>query len=430
VDDGANWLRVMNDPATSMAFTAKPADTYKYEVRACKGTVCDDKFSKIAVITVVVPPELPELDVPGADANGSYSVGWTIAGNDPESYFLDERPSGSSTWTTFELSGITASKAFTGKVPGVYEYQLRACNGSACSANTGIGAIVVLGTPVMHSLTSPNSTGDYTVAWDTVPGLPWYRLYESTDDGASWTLVQNLPTTSMAFADKALKTYQYKVRSCKGAVCDDTYSSVKAITIVAPPKVPTLDVDGADADGSYSVSWSSTDQPATYQLDARVNGGAWTTTVLGGTVASKSYSGKVPAVYDYQLRACIGTDCSNNSPIGTLVVLGTPVMKTLASSSTTGNYTVGWNSVPGDPWYRLYESNDGGANWTRVQNSTALSMTFSNKADGTYKYEVRACKGAVCDDTYSSIKTITVDKPGTLRAESSGTRTRRTGSAR
>ncbi|MGH7391440.1 MAG: malectin domain-containing carbohydrate-binding protein [Candidatus Rokuibacteriota bacterium] len=59
--------------------------------------------------------------------------------------------------------------------------------------NPMVGAIVVASAAAPPL---PAGPGDVTLAWDPVPGATGYRLYASTDLGATWTQVADVATTT------------------------------------------------------------------------------------------------------------------------------------------------------------------------------------------------------------------------------------------
>ncbi len=83
-------------------------------------------------------------------------------------------------------------------------------------------------------------------------------------------------------------------------------------------------------------------------------------------------------------------------------------------ASSTGGYTVSWNTSSGTVTaYELYEKNQGGS-WSRVHNANSLSVGFNKDANRYFDYKVRACNGSHCS-SYTSTKRVTIPN-GTVDA--------------
>lgn len=94
---------------------------------------------------------------------------------------------------------------------------------------------------------------------------------------------------------------------------------------------------------------------------------------------------------------------------------GSPAMPASApalsvpSSSSTGGYTVSWNSITGATFYILQEQVNGGA-WGNVQSSSAISWAPTSKANNTYGYRAQACNATGCGP-WSNVGSIVVSVP-------------------
>ncbi|GAB3091319.1 hypothetical protein GCM10027159_04990 [Lysobacter terrae] len=196
-----------------------------------------------------------------------------------------------------------------------------------------------------------------------------------------------------------------------------TYNNLSLVTRVdteratVPVSAPVLSTPGSSANGSYTVSWTSVADTTGYRLEENSNGGAWTE-IQNAAATSIAISGKTNGTYGYRVRACNVTGCSAYSSTASVVVTlsGPPVIPSLGAStnySTTGMYTLTWNSVPGATSYQLSERKNAGA-WVQIYNSTGTT-TGRNNPNGTYDYQVRACNTYGCS-AYSTIVTVTVEK--------------------
>src|SRR3546814_15326038 len=102
--------------------------------------------------------------------------------------------------------------------------------------------------------------------------------------------------------------------------------------------------------------WSSyvcsSDLGATrYRLEEKVGSGSWAEIQSSGAI-SKALSGKTDGTYSYRVRACSDANtstCGEYSVVDSIIVEIPPDAPTLIvpAASSTGNYTVSWNSVRG-----------------------------------------------------------------------------------
>ena len=120
----------------------------------------------------------------------------------------------------------------------------------------------------------------------------------------SWKRILQLP-------NKTLSGYYYRINACKGSLCSGYSPSILVGSPSAPttPTTPTsISAPATNATGAFSVSWSSVSGAARYDLQQRVNGGAWVAK-YSGTATNYALSGLTSGTYQYQVRACT-TACS------------------------------------------------------------------------------------------------------------------------
>ena len=99
------------------------------------------------------------------------------------------------------------------------------------------------------------------------------------------------------------------------------------------------------------MSWSAVSGATSYELQEKVNSGAWVT-IQNTSATSKALSGKGNGTYSYQVRACNDSGCSVFSATKSTVVLLPPVVPTgltspgpIYSEAMFFLLSVHWNSV-------------------------------------------------------------------------------------
>ena len=258
--------------------------------------------------------------------------------------------------------------------------------------------------PVPGGLTVPvsDTDGAYSISWGSALTATRYELQEKKDSGA-WVTVYNGSARSKAVSGHASGTWTYQVRACNvlGNGCS-AYSAAKSTLVSLPPVTPTgLSSPANNINGIYTVSWSAVSGATSYELQEKVNSGAWGT-IQNTSATSIALSGKGNGTYSYQVRACNGSGCSTYSASKATVVLfppGTPSNLRFSPSDRREmgqSYSVLWNAVNSASRYELEK---------RVSSSSTAysgaSTGFSTQCSGIgrymyIKYKVRACNGSGC----------------------------------
>jgi YD repeat-containing protein len=271
------------------------------------------------------------------------------------------------------------------------------------------GNYVIPGPPNAPTLSVPTSSADgsYTVSWGAIANLKKYQLQERASGGSWVTIVDSLVTTA-SINGKANGTYEYQVRACTATGCG-TFSASKSINVLLPPAAaPTLTAPPSNSTGSYTVTWNGVATATTYELQERVNGGAWLTIASNSGATSKTVSGKPNGTYSYQARACNGSGCSAYSAIvSTTVTLPPPPTPTLTARYAVTQippiyttFTMSWTSSSGATSYELQRIANGTA--TTIYQGSLAGYQYTNSGGGPLingvmpKFQVRACNSGGC----------------------------------
>lgn len=168
---------------------------------------------------------------------------------------------------------------------------------------------------------------------------------------------------------------------------------------------PIITAPDSSSDGNYTVQWTPVTLATLYELQERVDGGAWQAT-YSGSGTSRAMSGKSAGNYAYQVRACRDAVCGSFSPPKTVAVNAPPATApslTAPASAPNGDYTLNWSAVPGAESYILEESS--GGTWSIAYDGTLFSRVYDGKPAGTYSYRVKGCNPNGCG-AYSATKTV------------------------
>ncbi|WP_129136899.1 RHS repeat protein [Luteimonas sp. YGD11-2] len=177
-----------------------------------------------------------------------------------------------------------------------------------------------------------------------------------------------------------------------------------------PLSTPTLTVPTYSATGSFGVSWTPAPLASKYQLQERLNAGAWAT-IHDAAGTTKAVSGKSAGTWGYRVRACSAASCGTWSAVREATVQlppsGAPSLS-VPATGLNGSYTVSWGSVGAAATYQLRERLGSGS-WT-VHDAAGSSKAFTGKAAGAWGYQVRGCNAAGCGP-WSTTGTVTSVHP-------------------
>lgn len=173
------------------------------------------------------------------------------------------------------------------------------------------------------------------------------------------------------------------------------------------PGAAAVTTPATNSSGAWTVSWAAVATATSYQLEERVNAGAWALAYTG-TAVNWGTSARGTGSHGYRGRACNASGCGAYSAIVTTVVTrppGAAPALSLPASNGNGSFSVSWAAVATSTRYELEEQV--GSAWTQQQNTSALSKAFTGRATGSYRFRVRACNAGGCG-AYSGTGTVAV----------------------
>ena len=311
-------------------------------------------------------------------------------------------------------SGTGGSSRFislSSRTNAVYYYKIRACELGTCGK---YGSTLQLGQPVTisspNSITVPSGTvsTNFLVGWSSVTGATKYELQQQFNNG-SWVVKYSGSAVGVSSAPSSSGSYKYRVKACNSSLCSNWRTS-SAVSVLLPPPAPSsISVPSTDANGNYSISWSSI-SGATYTLYESKNGGSWTVIKSGSTNLNFAVSGRPNGSYRYLIKACKSGLCSAGKVSNTVTVLFPPHTTPIivpTTVSATGVYDVSWKKPATTTHFNLQEKT-GAGNWVNLGgNHTGLSYHLTGKESGSIGYRVRTCNSSGCS-AWSSARYVTV----------------------
>jgi hypothetical protein len=382
-----------------------------HEVEPGGGYITGYYYKAGTKVTVVNPVPPSSFSYPTYDTNGYFSVTWSSV-TTATRYELNYR-SGSGSWVSL-YSGSGLSFNASALPNGNYQYRVRSCASSICSAYKTGGTVRVEYTPaVPASISVPSyaAGSSATISW---AGITWpststkknYELYEREYNGSSWgswKIIYNGTSTSYPAGNlKHGYQYQYYVRTCNSA-CSGNRTGSNNLSIVYTPGTPTLSAAPTTSlNGSYALNWNQKTYATQYQLYDDKG-----TRHYSGSATTYSFTDIANGTYQYRVRACNsrGT-CSAYSSYVVVSVdssIAAPTGFTLPGSSTAFGFSLNWNSVENAIKYQVFRSDN-----YLVLDTTSTSAVVTVTENGSYSYKIRACGVRECS-AFTGVKSIVVD---------------------
>ena len=398
-----SWASIYSGTGVSKAMSGLATNTYQYRVKAKYGSVSGGYRTSAATYVVKTPNS---ISVPSNDGDGAYSISWAAVSG-ASSYQLEQKV-GSGSWASI-YSGTSVAKSVSGQTNNTYQYRVKAKHGSVSGGyRTSSVVTVLLPPPIPASIATPTSTvtnGSYTISWPASSTATSYTLAEKVNGGNwSYTTVSSL---SKSYSGRGNASYQYAIRGCNASACGGWKYSGTFNVLNKPAMPSSIITPSTNYTSSFTVSWPATSTATSYTLAQSVNGASWTHETVSGT--SKNYTNRTNATYRYAVRACNSSGCSNYKYSNTFTNTLSPSSINVPSSSTTGSFTISWGQVTTATSYTLQESVNNGA-WSTVASPTAANYSRTGRANGSYKYQVRACNASGCS-AWRASSTITVLMP-------------------
>ena len=236
--DGTSWSKLKTVTGTSLTHSSATAGkTYYYRVRAVysANSSANSAWSGSVsgkAISVLAAPSLSLTNT----SEGKIKLTWTsVSGADKYSVYYSTDGSSYSLLKTVTGTSLTHSSATAGKT---YYYKVMAVDADNSASNSGYSNVVTGEVIVSEEsgLAAPsltvveNSAGKPKLTWTKVTDATKYKVYYSTDDGITWTLLKTMTGSSLTHSS-ALEglTYSYKVAAANDSATSP-YSNVVSIT--------------------------------------------------------------------------------------------------------------------------------------------------------------------------------------------------------
>ncbi|GFO64439.1 hypothetical protein [Geomonas paludis] len=373
-----------------------------------------------------------DITVPAVGPDGTFQVSWSASATQGATYLLQEATDANfATGLREAYRGSATSTAITGGVvDSTYYYRVKTVasgyEDSAWQASaTGckVTALVPVAAPLTITVPVGDLDGSYTVSWGASATKGVTYLLQEAADAAFTQMVQEyqVATLGKLVTGKQLgNRYFYRVKAVREGYADSTWKTAAAPcavpgTTLAP--LASLTVPTVDADGSYTVRWSSpVTGGVTYVLQQATNATftAGVTEAYRGSETSASISGGVTGTtYFYRVRAVKSgykdsawkTQAVGCKVIGMGVAAAVPLTLAVPTADIDGIYAVYWGaSATKGVTYLLQEATD--AAFTQSVQEYAVSglrqAITGRSQDTVYYYRVKAVHPEYADSAWKT----------------------------
>ena len=412
--DSGSWSQVYAETGTSKTVSGRSNGVYRYRVAAVENGITGG-YRYSSYVTVSRAPGVPAgLTVPSSSSIGSYTVSWNSVSG-AEHYTLEQSGDAGGTWSP---SGT--SKSFSKSSDGTFSYRVRACSVYNSVTSCGDWTSKETVNVSLPSLSGPssNSTGAFTLSYNTTPGPEAkLKIYKNGSYQGDYTISASSGTKSITGQGNGTYRYEHWYgREClqyNGTYCTEPgwwKKKGEHTVTVSIPAPGAISLGSTNTSGSYTVSWgAASESPSSYILQERKDGGSWST-VHSASGTSKSLSGRKAGVYDYRVQACY-SGCGSYTSSKTVTVARTPSTIAVPASSTNGSVAISWTALGGADSYKLQEQKDGGS-WSDIYNNSGTSFTPTSRGTGTYRYRVAEVEGTLVSGYRYSGDVIVSRAPG------------------
>ena len=329
-DAGASWQIVRaNTGSLNTAFWHKeltPGTLYRYRVAAVN-EVGAGQPSEYAEARTHGPPDAPRSLVAEAVSSQQINLWW----NEPDynggvqvtGYLLEASADGGGSWAVIQRTTAATTFSHTGLRSGTaYRYRVSAIN------SIGVGRASDYVEALTHAdkpdppgyLTARATSADrIDLRWqapehDGGSEITGYYVESSTDDGVTWTIIEDL-VPSTAYVHNGLEPatiYRYKVFAINALGGSDGSNIAEAMTHAETPDRPLDLIAEAEGHDQVSLRWRRPDHDGGSEItgyDIEVStdlGSSWRSVIsnTGSTKTSYTVTGLTPATtYRYRVAA-------------------------------------------------------------------------------------------------------------------------------
>ena len=328
-------------------------------------------------------------------------------------WYTFERSVNGGEWTTLDTIQQRVFYDNDVAVGSTYTYRVTALAAWAVSDPAESAPFTYTNTPptpgAIATITATGGPGKITVTWAASENAATYTLARQVKGTTTWTVLSSALTgTSYEDATAEIGTeYRYRVRAYNGSLSSAAINSAYAkATAPTPGAIATITATGGP--GKITVTWSESENAATYNLARQKKGTTtWTSVATGLTVLTfEDATAEIGTEYMYRVRAynASGSGPAKDSAYAKATALTPGAIASITATGGPGKITVAWAASENAATYTLARQVKGTTTWTVVKSGlTARTYEDTTAEIGTeYRYRVRAYNGSLSSDAINS----------------------------
>jgi gliding motility-associated-like protein len=402
-DGGSTWLSLSNTTTTQSYTDVSTPTLYRAKVQ---NATCTAAFSDTASLTIDQATVAGSVSGSATKCISGNSGTLTSTGRTGTILNWEFSTNGGASFTPNANTATTQS--YTNLVTTT-RYRVKVQNGSCPSATSTSGTITISPLSVGGTIASDdtvcagNNGGTLSLSGQT-GSISWQV---STNGGTSFAAVSPANTSTSLTYTNLVATRLYRARVTSGgctAQFSDTVSIVVSAATVAGSVTTNTTVCGGNNSGTLNLGGQN---GSVTDWESSTDGGTtWIST--GNTGTTQNFTNLNSTTVFHALVQATG--CSATTSGAATVTVDNPAVggtvstsTTVCASSNSGTLTLSGHTGSVTGWM---SSNDGGATWTPISNTTTTE-SFLNLSDTTI-YVALLISG-VCPVDTSDTATVTVD---------------------
>jgi hypothetical protein len=385
------------------------------------------------------PPAAPMAVVARPTSPTSIAVTWADSSLNEAGFTVAYRflPPGGvvSAWANLVTTAPNAlSYTHTGLVAGTrYQYRVRACNASGCSA-WAIGTAATIPTaapaPPFNLVAAATSGTAALVSWTDgstdETGFTLTRALRNADGTwGAYATIRSPAADATSYANTGLAAgsqYRYQLRACNAAGCSP-WATSNVVAMPTPPAAPAAISGTQLSASSIRVQWTdASSNEASFPLERAPVTSTGSVGAFGliATLAPNQMqftnSGLAVGTYRYRIRACNAAGCSAWITTGNVVIPPVPAapMPLGSSALSATSIRLTWTDGPVEASYQVYRTlRNVDFTWPPYASVATLPANSALHDDTgllsgrTYRYQLRACNASGCSAWATSPVTTT-----------------------
>ncbi|OBP13179.1 hypothetical protein A5320_20285 [Rheinheimera sp. SA_1] len=321
-----------------------PGRSYLYRLKACDGSGCSAFSAYSQTVTPPLTPDKPST--PTATLQGMY-LDLTWSATPRATYYIVEPYVGGVPTGQVQVGNTTTYQQNI--TPGkTYQYLIKACNTSLCSAYSAASNVVTA--PLTPDKTSPPTASvsgtTVTVNWAAQARATYYLL-EPYENGTATGQLNMGSSRTHSFTGKAGAIYQFLLKACNTSLCSPYSDGSNVVTVQAAPIRVSA---SANAGGSISPGYVDVASGGTASFNVTANSGFTIDSISGcgrTTTTSPFTTGAITAACTVTatFKASAAVAAPSFSPNGGSHSAPVSVTLATATSGTQTRYTVDGSDV-------------------------------------------------------------------------------------